>query len=196
MLSPPSVVPLFAKLARTGLALLAVEQCDIADAEEQYVALKGWSSTMSPLDMVRVDRVLGLLAQAMGNLGRAMAHFEDALAFCRKSGWLSKPARTCHDFAVGLLQRKEAGDWTKAISLLDESLSISADLGMRPLMARVIALQVLAETQRARGPVYPNGLTPREVEVLRLIPSVKNPKLPLGLKPSMDHVIHNPVHVP
>ena len=92
MLSPPSVVPLFAKLARTGLALLAVEQCDIADAEEQYVALKGWSSTMSPLDMVRVDRVLGLLAQAMGNLGRAMAHFEDALAFCRKSEWLSELA--------------------------------------------------------------------------------------------------------
>ena len=45
-------------------------------------------------------------------------------------------------------------------------------------MARVVALQERAETQPVRGPVYPDGLTPREVEVLRLIATGKtNPEI-------------------
>ena len=32
------------------------------------------------------DRILGLLAQTIGNLDQAATHFEDSLAFCRKAG--------------------------------------------------------------------------------------------------------------
>ncbi len=38
-----------------------------------------------------------------------------------------------------LLQRNEPGDREKAMSLLDESLAISRELGMRPLMERVLS---------------------------------------------------------
>ena len=38
-----------------------------------------------------------------------------------------------------LLQRMDEGDRSKAITLLDESLAISSDLGMRPLMERVLS---------------------------------------------------------
>ncbi len=38
-----------------------------------------------------------------------------------------------------LLQRKQSGDHEKAMSLLDESLAISSELGMRPLMERVLS---------------------------------------------------------
>ncbi len=38
-----------------------------------------------------------------------------------------------------LLQRNEPGDREKATSLLDESLAISSELGMRPLMERVLS---------------------------------------------------------
>ncbi len=38
-----------------------------------------------------------------------------------------------------LLQRNEPGDREKAMSLLDESLAISTELGMRPLMERVVS---------------------------------------------------------
>ena len=38
-----------------------------------------------------------------------------------------------------LLERDGDGDKTKATSLLDESLQISSDLGMRPLMERVLS---------------------------------------------------------
>ncbi|MFB3092244.1 MAG: tetratricopeptide repeat protein, partial [Dehalococcoidia bacterium] len=86
---------------------------------------------------ISMDRLLGLLSQTMGNLDQAMAHFEDALAFCRKAGYRPELAWACCDYADTLLQRKETGDREKAMSLLDESLAISSELGMRPLMERV-----------------------------------------------------------
>ena len=90
--------------------------------------------------------VLGLLAHTMGELDKAVAHFEDALAFSRKGGYRPALAWTCCDYADALLQRASADsakagtdDRAKAMSLLDESLSIARELGMRPLMERVLA---------------------------------------------------------
>jgi len=79
------------------------------------------------------DRLLGLLAHTMGNLDLAAAHFEDALAFCRK-GYRSELAWNCCDYADMLLERNNGDDRAKALSLLDESLAISSELGMRPLL--------------------------------------------------------------
>jgi len=61
------------------------------------------------------------------------------LLFCRKAGYRPELAWTCCDYADTLLQRKEPGDREKAMSLLDESLAISSELGMRPLMERVLS---------------------------------------------------------
>ena len=44
---------------------------------------------------------------------------------------------------------------------------------MRPLMERVVALQERREAQPTRAPAYPDGLSQREVEVLRLIAAGK-----------------------
>ena len=65
----------------------------------------------------------------------------------------------------------------KADALLDESLTISQELGMLPLMERVVALQERAASQPARTPAYPDGLTQREVEVLQLIAAGKTNRL-------------------
>jgi hypothetical protein len=70
---------------------------------------------------------------------QAVAHFEDSLAFCRKAGYRPELAWTCCDYADTLLQRNEPGDREKAMDLLDESLAISSELGMRPLMERVLS---------------------------------------------------------
>ena len=77
----------------------------------------------------------------MSNLDQATAHFEDALAFCRKGGYVPELAWTCCDYAETLLHRNGSGDRRKAMSLLDESLALSTELGMRPLVERVTALQ-------------------------------------------------------
>ncbi len=60
------------------------------------------------------------------------------LTFCRK-GYRSELAWTYCDYADTLLQRAGPGDREKALSLLDESLAISSELGMRPLMERVLS---------------------------------------------------------
>ena len=77
-----------------------------------------------------------LLSESV-TVGRG-THFEDALAFCRKAGYRPELAWTCCDYADALLQRNNPGDREKAMSLLDESLAISSELGMRPLMERVL----------------------------------------------------------
>ena len=97
--------------------------------------------------ILSVDRLLGLLSQTVGDLEQASAHFEDALAFCRKAGYRPELAWTCHDYAECMLQattdsgRTEAGVSRRANALLDETLAISGVLGMGPLMERVVALQ-------------------------------------------------------
>ena len=78
------------------------------------------------------------------------------------------PPYSCCDYADTLLQRNEPGDGERVKSLLDESLVFSSELGMRPLMDRV---QSRLESLGSLVPeeLYPDGLSPREVEVLRLI---------------------------
>ncbi|MFQ6028297.1 MAG: LuxR C-terminal-related transcriptional regulator, partial [Dehalococcoidia bacterium] len=173
VLSSPSVTPGVGQLARAGLGLNAVLKGDRAASEEQYAALKSRRGTMLPRGMICCDRLLGLLAQAMGNLDKAPEHFEDALAFCRKAGYKPELAWTCCDYSDTLLQRNGSGDRAKAISLLDESLSISTELGMLPLMKRVTERLESAQSRPAVAPIYPDGLTQREVEVLRLLSAGK-----------------------
>ena len=59
------------------------------------------------------------------------------------------------------------------MSLLDESLAISTELGMLPIMERVVALQGRAASQPAKAPAFPDGLTSREVGMLQLIAAGK-----------------------
>jgi DNA-binding CsgD family transcriptional regulator len=110
----------------------------------------------------------------VGTLDPAAVHFEEALAFCRQAGYRPELARACHDFAACLSYRKHPGDLRKAATLLDESLSISTQLGMGPLMERAVALQQRLTAQPEPKPNYPGGLTRREVEVLRLLAAGKS----------------------
>jgi len=83
--------------------------------------------------------LLGLLAHTIGDTGQAADHFEDTLAFCRDGGYRPELAWACCDYADLLRERGGPGDKEKAVALLDESLAISSELGMRPLMERVLS---------------------------------------------------------
>jgi tetratricopeptide (TPR) repeat protein len=132
-----SATPAVVMQARIGLGLLAAEGCEGVVAKELYSGLK--SVAGFAIREIVVDRVLGLLAATLGNLHQSTAHFEDALAFCRKAGYRPELAWTCCDYADMLKERDADCDRAKAISLLDESLAISSELGMRPLMERVLS---------------------------------------------------------
>jgi DNA-binding CsgD family transcriptional regulator len=115
------------------------------------------------------SRYLGMLATTMARWEEAQQHFEDALAMNAGMGARPWLAHTQHQYAVMLLARRQPGDCERATVLLDAALALSRALGMRALEARIVALQACTRAQPGRGRTYPNGLTSREVEVLRLM---------------------------
>ena len=125
--------------ARAALGLVASLRGEAGSAGEQYQFLQQYRGIVVPGILRSVDRFLGILSQTMDNMDQATEHFEAALAFCRKAGFRPELAWTCCDYADTLLQRNESGYREKAMSLLDESLTISSELGMRPLMERVLS---------------------------------------------------------
>ena len=138
VLTAEPVTPIFAINAKAALALLAVQKGDGSAATEPYTFLLEHRNTMVWM-VSSVDRLPGLLALTMGNLDQSTEHFEEAIYFCRKAGYRPELAWTCCDYADALRERDAEGDRAKAIALLDESLAISSELGMRPLMERVLA---------------------------------------------------------
>ncbi len=130
--------------AKVGLALLSVEKGDRSAAEDHHAYFLGQRGTMV-WTVSSVDRLLGLLSHTIGNLNQAAIHFEDAQKFCRKAGYRPELAWACCDYADALRGRDAEGDRTKAITLLDESLAISSELGMRPLMERVLSRRDILE---------------------------------------------------
>jgi DNA-binding CsgD family transcriptional regulator len=196
ILSSPLANPLFALYARAGLGLLAVLRDDVAAAATQYEALQ--SRQLPMFSIICCDHLLGLLAHTMGRLDEAMGHFENAISFCNKGGYRPELAWACHDYAGALLVGARHAvplpdAQARAISLLDEALTISTNLGMRPLMERVQARQQKAAAQPGPIPAYPDGLTGREVEVLRLIAAGRSNReiaeeLTISLKTVARHI--------
>ena len=120
--------------------MVAVLRRDTELAETQYSLLASAAPALFGASPINTQRLLGLLAQTMGNMDQAAVHYEDSLAFCRKAGYRPELAWTYCDYADALRERGgNDGDRAKAVALLDESLSISSELGMRPLMERVLS---------------------------------------------------------
>ena len=140
VLSEKDASPNSAICAIAGLALLAVRNGERSAAQVYYANLLGKRGTMI-WTVSLVDRPLGLLSHTIGNFDQSAVHFEDAVAFCRKAGYRPELAWSCCDYSDTLRERDAEGDRDKSIALLDESLAISSELGMRPLMERVQSRQ-------------------------------------------------------
>ena len=187
-----SATPLDVMYATAGLALLAVLQGDQPAAAQHYTYLLGQRGTMITT-VISVDRLLGLLSQAMDTLDQAVVHFEDGVAFCRKAGYRPELAWTCCDYADALTQRGLSDDHQKAQALLEESFAISTELGMLPLIDRVVSRRDANAPLMLAAPAYPDDLTQREVEVLRLVAVGKNNReiaedLVISVRTAANHV--------
>jgi DNA-binding CsgD family transcriptional regulator/tetratricopeptide (TPR) repeat protein len=129
-----------------------------------------------------VSRYLGLLAATLGRWAEAATHFDDALAMHIRTDARPLLAHTRREYAAMLLARLEAegrgrpGDGTAGIAarareLLDGAAALYDELEMEHFAARARALladSALAGVTPARS-AYPDGLSEREVEVLRLL---------------------------
>ena len=175
VLSSPYDIPRFTLAARAGLAMIAAQRGDAVAAAEQYAAFYEVRDTfLLVLDMTSVQRRLGLLAQTMGKLDLAAGHFEEAMSRCRKTDYRPELAWTCCDYADVLCQRGSPGDRERAAALLGESVAISTELGMRPLMERAALRREAIKAHPVAQAPYPDGLTRREVEVLQLLALGRN----------------------
>ena len=173
ILSAPNLTPENEEKARIAAGLAAVAAGDTENAREHYRHLENLRGTVHWNVPISGDRVLGLLAHTAGMSEEADAHFEDALDFTRKAGYRLEAAWTGHDYAESLLERGRPDDLQRATSLLEESITIAGEIGSRPLEVRLIALREKAASMAAPAARYPDGLTGREVEVLRLLAAGK-----------------------
>ncbi len=106
-----------------------------------------------------VDRYLGMLAATLGEVDAAGGYFESALELNRLMGATTWHAHTAYEYGRMLLRD---GDDARAQPLLTEAVRLAARAGMPTLLSRA------RELASSPMPSLPDGLSAREVEVLRL----------------------------
>jgi DNA-binding CsgD family transcriptional regulator/tetratricopeptide (TPR) repeat protein len=106
------------------------------------------------------DRYLGMLAATLGDAAAAERHFEAAMELNRNMGAPTWLAHTACEYGRFLYGR----DRPRAASLLAEATAIADRCGLDALLGRVRSLG-----GDPPPPAGPDGLSPREVQVLTLV---------------------------
>ena len=84
-------------------------------------------------------RLSGLIHAGLRRFDEADADFTMAYSFLADAGFRPELAWTCCDYSEMLLERNAPGDREKATELQDEAIAIAQELGMKPLLERVLA---------------------------------------------------------
>jgi DNA-binding CsgD family transcriptional regulator len=111
------------------------------------------------------DRYLGMLAAVLGESERAEEHFERAMELNRRMGAATWLAHTAYEYGRFLLARRGGRRAAEAEALLGEAAGLAERIGMPGLLTRIRLLGSPAPG----APVLPDGLSPREVQILRLV---------------------------
>ncbi|MCH6559740.1 tyrosine-type recombinase/integrase [candidate division KSB1 bacterium] len=115
----------------------------------------------------------GLLAATQERWEVAEAAFHQAVDTNQEYGLVYDQARVLYQWAVMVLDRPAAGGRQRGLELLDQSLTLYRQCHAMTGVERVTAFQVQIESRPDSPPAYPDGLTEREVGVLRLIAAAK-----------------------
>ena len=205
VIGSPEATPGLLLSARAGRALTVLSQKDVPAAETLYERLLPHSGIMVYGGVTAVDRILGLLAGLTGRLDGANSHFAAAAHLCQRAGYRPEYAWNAYSWAAVLAGRYTDGskppnritaNADKALALLDEALDISHELGMGPLAAKSSDLLQSIKDQMTHVAEYPDGLTRREVEVLRVLAQGKtNPEIGEELFISLNTVTRHLSHI-
>ncbi|HLZ71052.1 MAG TPA: AAA family ATPase [Dehalococcoidia bacterium] len=144
-----------------------------------------------------VDHYLGLLDATLQDWDAAERHFQSALALNERMAARPFLAQTQREYAAMLLRRGRRADVPRARELLTKAIAAYDELGMGYWASKARAL--LADRRLASAPVrvaYPNGLSAREVEVLRLAAAGKsNREVAEALVISVNTVLRHVNHI-
>jgi tetratricopeptide (TPR) repeat protein len=128
-----------------GRRYLKIQRAEaVANAQDRtraaaaYALLAPHQGIMGQFDLLSADRVLGRLAVLKGDFPHAAQHFDDAISFLRRAGYRPELAWTCSDYSEMLLDHGTPAERAEAQHLQDEGLVIARDLGMKPLIERIL----------------------------------------------------------
>jgi DNA-binding NarL/FixJ family response regulator len=133
----------------------------------------------------------------LGERREARAHYQQALEVCAAIGFRPEIALT-HLELAGLLLGEGQAMQAEAFGHLEFAIDELRAMGMQPALERALRLREdhLQAAQQAAAPrtrpVYPGGLSPREVEVVRLVAAGKsNQQIADALVISVNTVIRH-----
>jgi DNA-binding CsgD family transcriptional regulator len=143
--------------------------------------------------LVLVPRHLAAVAALLGDFDRAKTGYAEAIDFCERISYRPELALSRLDLAQ-LLLKHFSGERGTAFAHLDFAIAEFEAMGMQPALKR--ALQLRGRRRRAsatKEPVYPDRLSEREVEVLRLVAAGKSnqqiaDELFISLSTALHHV--------
>jgi DNA-binding CsgD family transcriptional regulator len=110
------------------------------------------------------DRYLAMLAATLGDWEVAEARFEAAMDLNRRMGAPTWLAHTAYEYGRMLHARGRPGDASRAAALLTEATALAERIGLPALVARIDQL-----SSQMMPAALPDGLSPREVDILRLV---------------------------
>ena len=85
-----------------------------------------------------VDRIIGNIYFKIGDHDKAITYLETSVDFTRRSGAVVELAWALYDYANVLTELSGEDNQQHAVSLLHESLEISRNLSMKPLMEKIL----------------------------------------------------------
>jgi ATP/maltotriose-dependent transcriptional regulator MalT len=173
-----------------GMTTLLLETVSISeDRAHAEVLLRILSNSRRHLakpHAVLVPRHLGRLAALLGDRERARDLYMEAISFCEAMSYRPELALTRLDLARLLL---DSGEREESLSLIALASGEFEAMGMIPWLEKAEALRMRPAGRNKVVSKYPNGLSEREVEVLRLIAAGKsNPEIALELTISLNTV--------
>ena len=121
---------------QSARAITAAKSHLFGDIYENLLEFAGlWDSKIG----TATDHFLALLAAGTQQYAQAENHFQFVIDHSISAGFKPTLASVSADYAEMLLDRDSEGDREKATALRDEALSIAVELGMKPLMGRILA---------------------------------------------------------
>ena len=127
-----------------------------------------------------ISRLLGGAAALLGDPQSARMHYDKALEMMGKIRFRPEVALAHLELAELLLDHypdpsaSSGQARTEGLEHLDFAITELRDMKMQPALERATSLLAGLDVQPVEKPAYPDGLTEREVEVLRLIADEKS----------------------
>jgi DNA-binding CsgD family transcriptional regulator/tetratricopeptide (TPR) repeat protein len=157
------------RMAAWGHALAVVvglgRTADIEFLAERFEPFRGRhvaNGAGAGVYMGPVELQLGVAAGALGRLDPAVGDLETAVSICDANGARGYAVQARVELAAALARRQAPGDLDRARAALDAAAGEAERLGMVPFTERI-------EHLRARVGLSPSPLSPRELEVARLV---------------------------